>query len=79
MSGLLGRWPHLPVDYGDSMNRRADELYDVEDALPDGGGLIECAVLPLRDVVLYPNMVTPLFVGHEPTRAAIEDSVGPGR
>ena len=75
MSGLLGRWPHLPVDYGDSMNRRADELYDVEDALQDDQGLIECAVLPLRDVVLYPNMVTPLFVGHEPTRAAIEDSV----
>jgi ATP-dependent Lon protease len=75
VSGLLGRWPHLPVDFGDSMNRRADELYDVEDAPPDEQGLIECAVLPLRDVVLYPNMVTPLFVGHEPTRAAIEDSV----
>ena len=40
----------------------------------DARGLIECAVLPLRDVVLYPNMVTPLFVGHEPTLQAIEDA-----
>jgi len=75
MSGLLGRWPHLPADFGESLNRRADELYEVDDAPLDAQGLIECSVLPLRDVVLYPNMVTPLFVGHEPTRAAIEDSV----
>jgi ATP-dependent Lon protease len=74
MSGLLGRWPHLPVEYGDSLNRRADELYDVDDAPLDAQGVIDCAVLPLRDVVLYPNMVTPLFVGHEPTRSAIEDA-----
>ena len=74
VSGLLGRWPHLPVEYGDSINRRADELYDVDDAPADGQGIIECSVLPLRDVVLYPNMVTPLFVGHEPTRSAIEDA-----
>ncbi|HSR48257.1 MAG TPA: endopeptidase La [Anaerolineales bacterium] len=78
MSGILGRWPHVPVDFGDSINRRADELYDVEDAPIDDHGLIEVSVLPLRDVVLYPNMVTPLFVGHEPTRAAIEDSIRAG-
>ncbi len=75
MSGLMGRWPHLPVDLGDSLNRRADELYEIDDAPGDDQGLIECAILPLRDVVLFPNMVTPLFVDHEPTRAAIEDAV----
>jgi len=74
MSAQQGRRPHVPADLGEPMNRRADELYDVEDAPLDARGLIECAVLPLRDVVLYPNMVTPLFVGHEATLRGIEDA-----
>jgi ATP-dependent Lon protease len=67
-------WPFLPTELGDSMTRRADELYAIGDARPDDQGLIECAVLPLRDSVLYPNMVTPLFVSHEPTLAAVADA-----
>lgn len=65
-------WPNLPADWGSAISRRADELYDIEDARLDEKGFIECAVLPLRDVVLFPNMVTPLFVVHEPTLLAIE-------
>ncbi len=60
------------------MSRRADELYQVEDAPLNEEGLIELAVLPLRDVVLYPNMVTPLFVGHDPTIGAVEDAARRG-
>jgi ATP-dependent Lon protease len=78
MSANLGRWPNLPAEIGDPMNRRADELYEIEDAPLDERGAIECAVLPLRDVVLYPNMVTPLFVGHEATLRAIEDATRSG-
>ncbi len=77
MRGLT-RWPHVPMDIGDSMSRRADELYQVEDAPLNEEGLIELAVLPLRDVVLYPNMVTPLFVGHDPTIGAVEDAARRG-
>jgi ATP-dependent Lon protease len=77
--GLLGRWPQVPAEFGESMSRRAEDLYQVDDAPPDDNGLIECAVLPLRDVVLYPNMVTPLFISHEPTQAAIEAATRKGR
>ncbi|KPK88565.1 MAG: hypothetical protein AMJ88_18810 [Anaerolineae bacterium SM23_ 63] len=45
----------------------------MENALLDDEGLIEGAVLPLRDIVLYPNMVTPLFVNHDPSLIAIEE------
>ncbi len=38
-------------------------------ALPDS---VELPLLPLRDVVVYPNMVLPLFVGREKSIAALE-------
>jgi len=72
------RWQQIP-DLGEGMGRRMEELYDVEDAPLDPSGLIECAVLPLRDAVLYPNMVTPLFVSHDPTLQAVESSSRAGR
>jgi ATP-dependent Lon protease len=40
----------------------------------DEEDLIECAVLPVRDVVLFPNMVTPLFIKHETSLKAIENA-----
>ncbi len=74
MSAIYSRWPQISGEYHEAMHRRADELYDVQDALQDEEGLIECAVLPLRDVVLFPNMLTPLFVAHDPTLSAIEQA-----
>ena len=35
-------------------------------------GLIECPFLPLRDVVLFPQMVMPLFVGRERSLLAVK-------
>ncbi|MCJ7513272.1 MAG: endopeptidase La [Anaerolineales bacterium] len=72
------RWQQIP-DLGEGMGRRMEELYDVEDAPVDSAGLIQCAVLPLRDAVLYPNMVTPLFVSHDPTLQAVESSSRAGK
>jgi ATP-dependent Lon protease len=55
----------------DAMSRQADELYDIPEAEPDDDGLIECPLLPLRDLVMFPHMITPLFVGRERSMAAI--------
>jgi len=78
MSGWLARWPNASSEFGEAFGRRADELYEIDDAPIDDGGLIECALLPLRDVVLFPKMVVPLFVGHAPTLAAIEEAIHRG-
>jgi ATP-dependent Lon protease len=78
MNGYSVRWAQLQSELGEAVARRADELYEVEDAPLDDQGQIECSVLPLRDVVLFPKMVTPLFVGHAPTMNAIEDAVRDG-
>lgn len=61
-------------DFGEAVHRRTEELYKVPDALTDPDGLIECPVLPLRDLVIYPHMVAPVFVGREASLLAIEEA-----
>jgi ATP-dependent Lon protease len=61
-------------DFGEALHRRTEELYNIPDAVPDADGLIECPVLPLRDLVIYPHMVSPLFVGRESALLAIEEA-----
>ena len=75
MTFFNSRWAHVPSEMSEGAPRRADELYEIDDAPVDERGLIECAVLPLRDVVLFPNMVTPLFIGLESPVAAVEEAV----
>jgi ATP-dependent Lon protease len=48
-----------------------NDFYNVHDAEPDENGLIEAVLIPLRDMVIYPNMVAPLFVGRDRSMAAI--------
>ncbi|MCC6187862.1 MAG: endopeptidase La [Anaerolineales bacterium] len=61
------------------MSRRTEELYDITEAEPDDDGLIECPLLPLRDMVMFPHMVTPLFVGREKSLAAITAAQASGK
>ncbi|RJP53025.1 MAG: endopeptidase La [Anaerolineaceae bacterium] len=37
-------------------------------------GLIEAAVLPLRDMVIFPRMVSPIFVGREASLLAVKEA-----
>jgi ATP-dependent Lon protease len=61
-------------DFGAALHRRTEELYTVPDALPDEDGVIECPVLPLRDMVVFPRMVSPIFVGRDSSLMAIEEA-----
>jgi ATP-dependent Lon protease len=61
-------------DFGETLHRRTEELYNVPDAPLDEDGLIECPVLPLRDLVVFPHMVSPIFVGREASMIAIEEA-----
>ena len=48
------------------------DIDDVEDMRLDENEPIEAPVIPLRDLVLFPHMVTPLFVGRLRSLEAIE-------
>ena len=60
--------------FGEALHRRTEELYSVPDSLPDDDGLIECPVLPLRDLVVFPHMVSPVFLNQEASILAVEDA-----
>ncbi len=61
-------------DFGEALHRRTEELYGVPDALPDEDGLIECSVMPLRDMVIFPHMISPVFLSQEAAILGIEEA-----
>lgn len=61
-------------DFGDALHRRTEELYSVPDSVPDDEGLIECPVLPMRDLVVFPHMISPVFLSTEEAILAVEDA-----
>ncbi len=46
---------------------------------PKRGGLSRFPLLPLRDMVIFPNMVVPLFVGRDKSVRALEMAVNSGK
>lgn len=61
-------------DFGAALHRRTEELYSIPDAMVDDEGFIECPVLPLRDMVVFPRMISPVFVGREASVLAVEEA-----
>jgi ATP-dependent Lon protease len=74
----MSQYDWSPQEDEDSFNlalsQRTEELYRVPNLEVDEEGLIEAVVLPLRDLVIFPRMVSPLFVGREPSLLAIQDA-----
>lgn len=60
-----------PEEYTAALYQRTDELYQVPDADPDEGGMILLPALIMRDIVVFPRMVSPIFVVPGPNLEAI--------
>ncbi|MBE7513865.1 MAG: endopeptidase La [Anaerolineales bacterium] len=56
-----------------------NDFHNIRNAKPDKDGFIEAILVPLRGLVLYPNMVTPLFIGRERTLEAIKEAQKQGK
>jgi ATP-dependent Lon protease len=51
-----------PEEYTAALYQRTDELYQVPDAKPDNDGVILIPALIMRDIVVFPRMVSPIFI-----------------
>lgn len=60
-------WNHPPLVPGDLF----DDTFDVE---PDYTEPFDAVILPLRDQVVYPRMVTPLYIGRTASLEALSHS-----
>jgi ATP-dependent Lon protease len=60
-----------PDELNTALYQRTDELYQVVDAVPDESGEITCPVLVMRDIVVFPRMVSPIFITPGPNMDAI--------
>ena len=67
-------WTSQDDEFPEAMHRRTEELYGVRDLTLDDDGLVEAPVISLRDVVVYPQMVSPVFFGRNKTLWAIEEA-----
>ncbi|MBN1878266.1 MAG: endopeptidase La [Anaerolineae bacterium] len=59
-------WDKLPLTPEDLFGEPFDLEHDTET------GPFEAIILPLRDLVIYPGMVTPLYLGRDPSLDALE-------
>jgi ATP-dependent Lon protease len=64
----------MPEDFTSGLHQRTEELYQVLDAEPDHDGLIECPVFVMRDMVVYPRMISPVFIEPGENLLAIQES-----
>lgn len=60
-----------PEEYTAALYQRTDELYQVPDADTDESGMILLPALIMRDIVVFPRMVSPIFVVPGPNLEAI--------
>ena len=51
------------------------DFYNIPDTAPDEKGFITCPVVPLQGMVIYPNVVTPLFLDSKVAIEAAESAI----
>jgi ATP-dependent Lon protease len=67
-------WNEEDDNFNLALSQRTEELYRVPNLEADENGLIEAVVLPLRDLVVFPRMVSPIFVGREASLLAAQEA-----
>ena len=67
-------WNEEEDNFNMALSQRTEELYRVPTMEPDADGLITALVLPLRDLVIFPRMVSPIFVGREASLLAVQEA-----
>ena len=67
-------WNEEEDNFNMALSQRTEELYRIPTMEPDADGLITALVLPLRDMVIFPRMVSPIFVMRENSLLAVQEA-----
>ncbi|MDQ2693160.1 MAG: hypothetical protein M3Y68_14070, partial [Chloroflexota bacterium] len=67
-------WNEEEDNFDLTLSQRTEELYRIPNRELDEEGMIEAAVLPLRDLVVFPRMVSSIFVGREGSLLAVQEA-----
>ena len=67
-------WNEEEDNFELTLSQRTEELYRIPNRELDEEGMIQAAVLPLRDLIIFPRMVSPIFVGREASLLAVEEA-----
>jgi ATP-dependent Lon protease len=67
-------WNDEEDNFNLALSQRTEELYRIPTMESDADGLITAFVLPLRDLVIFPRMVSPIFVGREASLLAVQEA-----
>jgi ATP-dependent Lon protease len=67
-------WNDEEDNFNVALSQRTEELYRIPTREPDADGCIVALVLPLRDLVVFPRMVSPVFVARESSLLAIHEA-----
>lgn len=65
MNNMQDDWDEEEEDFTMAISQRTEELYRVPNHETDNDGVFEALVLPMRDLVVFPRMVSPVFVDNE--------------
>lgn len=63
-----------PDDRANALHQRTEELYRIENMETDQDGVFECNAILLRDIVVFPHMISPIFIIPGPNLFAIQDA-----
>ncbi|GAP06794.1 ATP-dependent protease La [Anaerolinea thermolimosa] len=61
-------------EYTNNLQQRTEELYEIPDAIPDAEGLIECIAFVMRDMLVFPRMISPVFISPGENLIAVQDA-----
>lgn len=67
-------WNDDEDEFNIAISQRTEELYRIPNTDVDEDGCIEALGLPLRDLVVFPHMVSPVFVAREASVLAIHEA-----
>src|SRR5512138_213105 len=61
-------------EFSSALHQRTEELYRIPNSHTDDDGYIECPVITLRDMVVFPRMVSPIFVVPGPNLLSVQEA-----